>query len=212
MKFWIRNWYKVGFIFGIILLLFMMMTNLPTLTKVMILNLVFLFVHQFEEYQFPGGAPIIINKVVYDEKKNPDRYPGNTLSIMIVNVSAWIIYLLSIIFSNLTWLLLGVIFFSLFQILGHCIQMPIKLKIWYNPGMITSIFLFLPLGVYFIHYLTINNQLSVMNVILGLITMIGCIMITIILPVQSLKNRHTAFVIEDKQINKFNKIMQKCHF
>lgn len=93
-----KHWYQLG---GIALLLLcgwllLFRPQLGALRLMTILNLMALFTHQLEEYQFPGGAPMVINRVVYNEVKQPDRFPGNELSIMIVNVSAWVIYVVAI--------------------------------------------------------------------------------------------------------------------
>ncbi|MDK7341050.1 HXXEE domain-containing protein, partial [Pauljensenia sp. UMB0018B] len=70
-----------------------------------------------------------------------DCFPGNTQSIMLVNTIAWLLYIASIAFPQAYWLGLGVMFFSLTQLLGHGFQMNIKLKTWYNPGLATTVFL-----------------------------------------------------------------------
>lgn len=212
MKFLINNWYRLGAVLGLILVTFLAF-HLITLSAVQILliwNLIALFAHQFEEYQFPGGAPIIINKVVYDETTLADHYPGNGLSIMLVNTIAWVIYLVAILLPNYYWLGLGVIFFSLFQILGHCIQMPLKLRAWYNPGMVTTVGLFLPLGVIYINKLSSLGKLNWGTIFLAFLVLIVCILFSIVAPVQLLKNKHTKYPINHWQIKRYNEIMDFC--
>lgn len=210
--FFIKHWYRIGALLFVGLGLYLLGTysDHSTLQILAILNLLALLAHQFEEYQLPGGAPMIINRVVYDEMDLADRYPGNTLSIMVVNASAWIIYSLAILFSDLHWLVLGVILFSLFQILGHVLQMNIKLKVWYNPGLLTTIFLFFPLGTYAIIKMNELGDLSGWTWFFAVLTMIGCIAVTIIAPVQLLKNKNTKYVISDWQKRRFEQILEKC--
>ena len=203
-----KYWYRVGGIILVIMIgwLLIVRPQLDTLQLMMMLNLMALFTHQLEEYQLPGGAPMVINRVVYDETKQPDRYPGNELSIMIVNVSAWVIYVIAIAMPNVIWLGTGVIFFSLFQILGHCLEMNLKLKTWYNPGMATTLLLFLPLGWHYLAYVTIHQLLSASGWLMAFITLVACIMLTIILPVQGLKNRNTPYPIDAWQVQRFEQI------
>lgn len=205
-----QHWYQLG---GIILLicaawLLFARPQLQTFQYMMVLNLMALLAHQFEEYQLPGGAPMVINLVVYNETKQPDRYPGNAQSIMIVNLSAWVVYLLAILLPQVTSLGVGVIFFSLFQILGHCLEMNIKLKTWYNPGMATTIMLFLPLGWYTINFVASHQLLTIGGWIAAFGVLITCIGLTIILPVQSLKNRTTKYPIDDWQVQRFHQVQK----
>ena len=168
---YIRNhWYHIGGIILAILAAWLLIIkpDLSTIQYLLILNFMALLAHQFEEYQLPGGAPSIINRVVYNEEQLADRYPGNTLSIMLVNTIAWGIYIVSIFLPNIIWLGLGTILFSLFQLLGHGFEMNIKLKTWYNPGLATTVFLFVPLGAFFISYATSYSLLTGMDWLLAI--------------------------------------------
>lgn len=42
--------------------------QLSTIQIILMYSLVALAIHQFEEYVFPGGAPLVINKATYGEK------------------------------------------------------------------------------------------------------------------------------------------------
>ncbi|MFV0560531.1 MAG: HXXEE domain-containing protein [Enterococcus sp.] len=209
MKTFINKWYQVGALFFVLITIYLVVVQPEySATKfLLILNLLALFAHQFEEYQFPGGAPLIINRVVYDETKRVDHYPGNSLSIMLVNVSAWVIYAFSIEFSTIYWFGTGIIFFSLFQILGHVLQMNIKLKTWYNPGMFTTIFFFTPIGMLYLREVIENNLVEGWQWAWAILVFIGSILISIVAPVQLLKNEKTRYVIAPWQVERFNKIM-----
>lgn len=212
MNWMIKHWYHVGATIGVLIVIDLLIKALPSnnVQFLLILNLLFLFAHQFEEYQLPGGAPVIINRVVYDETTLADHYPGNGLSIMVVNVVAWLIYLVAILLPNVTWLGLGVVLFSLFQILGHGLEMPIKLKAWYNPGLATSVLLFLPLGIVFIRTIASLHLLH-WSTWLGAIGMlIGCIVISIVAPVQLLKDKQTNYPIDPWQVRCYQQVMDHC--
>lgn len=81
MNFLTNNWYRIGGIIGTIIVIYIFIGSikLPYTQFILILNLLALFTHQFEEYQLPGGAPIIINKVVYNESTLANKYPGNAI-------------------------------------------------------------------------------------------------------------------------------------
>lgn len=203
-----KHWYQYGGL-GLVLIGGWLLIARPQFTPLqlmMILNLLALLAHQFEEYQLPGGAPMVINRVVYDETKQPDRYPGNAWSIMLVNLSAWVIYVIAIAIPQVVWFGMGVMLFSLFQILGHCFEMNIKLKTWYNPGMATTLLLFLPLGWHDITYVVANNLLNLGGWLAAVGILIACIGLTILLPVQGLKNRSTKYPIDSWQVQRFEQV------
>lgn len=209
MKFFIRNWYRLGAIVLVIWLggLLVCRPALSPVQQLLIFNLLALLAHQFEEYQLPGGAPLIINRVIYNETKLADRYPGNALSICVVNTSAWILYLLSICFYRVYWLGLGLIFFSLFQILGHVLEMNIKLHTWYNPGMATTILLFLPVGWRYIAIVARQHLVSGWDWLFGVLVLLACVIVTIILPVQLLKDKETKYVIDPWQVRRCQQVL-----
>lgn len=149
----------------------------------------------------------MINQVVYSEKDAPDRYTGNTQSILIVNTSTWVLYTISIIFSNVIWLGTGIVFLSLFQLLGHGIENNMKLKTWYNPGLASTLFLFVPIGIYFINYVSTNDLLNGIEWLYAVLVLLASIVISIVLPVQSLKDRETEYVISEWQMKRNEKVI-----
>lgn len=206
---WFRNyWYRFGggMVICFVVYLLIAEPHWSQTTWLLIINLIALIIHQLEEYQFPGGAPLVINRVIYDEHELTDHYPGNTLSICIVNVSAWVIYFIAIMFPNWYWLGLGVVMFSLFQILGHCVQMNVKMHTWYNPGMATALLLFLPIGIAYIYEVQFNHLVNGWTWCAGFITLVMCILLTIVLPVQTFKNKQTKYRMSDWQVERFRKV------
>lgn len=210
MNFIRDHWFYLGLIFFVFLAFYgtLERTSLSSYKILLLASLMSLPLHQFEEYALPGGGPLVINKVFWGEKKDFMNYPGNWNSIMIVNLSAYIFYIAAFLLSHVYWLGLSIMLFNLFQVLGHGLEMNIKGKTWYNPGMATSIFLFLPVSVLYIR--EIADFLSVYTVLLSMAAIFVIVIVTVIMPVQGLKNRNSPYRIPDWQYEQFEKVCRKC--
>lgn len=166
--------------------------------------------HQFEEYAMPGGGPVVINKVFWDEKQRYKNYPGNWNSIMIVNLSAYIFYILALIFPNVLWLGIATMFFNLFQVLGHVFEMNLKGRIWYNPGMASSVVLFLPISIFYL--VRIAGQVSASVWIAAVALLLAILVISVILPVQLLKRTDSPYEIPEWQLEQFERVYERFHW
>lgn len=156
-----KNWPFVGLFFSI------MFWTLYILNYKMFLNdsywtfrLIFpvLAIHQFEEFLLPGGFSKWANKVILKSKfKN---YPINKKNTFFLNVFlAWpiTIYFSIYPYENI-WVTLGLaLSVILTNSVGH-IFIAIK-KRRYSPGLLSSIFFLLPLGIASIYFSIKNNLL-----------------------------------------------------
>ena len=209
MKFYVYNWYKFTIVFFVILSFLMGLwgyTVLEPLQIILTYSLMALFVHQFEEYVFPGGGPVVINKGNFGESQDFRTYPGNMLSSMFVNNSAWLVYVVAIIFPQTIWFGLGTMYFNLFQLLGHGLKMNIGMKTWYNPGMASALLLLVPISIYYIYYIASNRLAETTDYVLGIVAFFFMIILTTILPVQLLKNRKSKYAIPEWQVEQMNKV------
>lgn len=209
MNFIRNNWYRLGLIFFIIMSYYMIFWGNDTLSavqKILCASLMALPLHQFEEYAMPGGGPIVINRVFYGERELYRHYPGNWNSIMIVNLSAYVFYILALAFPNVIWLGIATMLFNLFQLLGHAFQMNIKMKTWYNPGLATVIFLFVPVSVYYFYYICVNDMVKGSDWLYGVLMLILIILLTVIVPVQTMKKKDSAYEIPKWQDEQFEKV------
>lgn len=211
MKFIRNHWYQVMLVVfvGMAFTALFCSKDWDIVQKLLFASLMALPLHQFEEYELPGGGPIVINKVFWGEQEQYLNFPGNWNSIMIVNLSAYIFYMAALIFPDVIWLGLATMFFNLFQVLGHCFQMNIKGKTWYNPGMATSVFLFLPISIAYIRQ--VSNQTNAMSWIIALIALVVILLTTVILPVQLLKKRDSEYFIPEWQNQQFEKNNKRFH-
>lgn len=197
-----KHWFDLGILFAAVVafLLFYFKANTESLVFIMWLQLIMLFLHQFEEYRFPGYFPGLINKVMF-KSKIPDRFPLNSQSALIINVlGAWPLYLLAALFCDKSlWLCNAATLVSFGNFMVHTSIFNIKGRLFYNPGMFTALFLFLPASIYFVYYIIENQTGSVHDYILGdlfgLVPNAG-----VILLIGWLKNKNSSYTFEQRQI------------
>lgn len=209
MNFIRNNWFRIGLIAFICMAFWVLFCgeDMSLIQKLLLASLMALPLHQFEEYAMPGGGPVVINKVFWGEKERYRNYPGNWNSIMIVNLSAYIFYILAIIFPNVIWLGLATMLFNLFQVLGHVFEMNIKGRTWYNPGMATSILLFLPISIVYIYQTAGLASGSTWAIAVAALVVI--LIVSVILPVQLLKKKDSPYEIPQWQLEQFEKVSER---
>lgn len=160
MRFYCRHWYSFNLLVaGVLAIALAFNWNRLFFTQQMVaLNLLFLFIHQFEEYGWPGGEPAIMN-VLLQQSDIPERFPLNQFSAMITNVvCAVVLYGLPFFFPNTMWLCLAPMLFNVLQLFIHGVATNVKLKGLYNPGLFAVVFLHMPVTVFFI-YTAVSEQL-----------------------------------------------------
>lgn len=99
MTFLRTHWFDIGILICPLVIVYLALTwELNGIIKnILILNLIALFIHQFEEYRLPGYFPLMINKVIF-KSNEPDKYPLNSNSALIINVFiGWFSYFTGII-------------------------------------------------------------------------------------------------------------------
>lgn len=208
MRFIRNNWYRMGLVAfaAAAVAVIAFAPEMDTTQRILLLSLMALPLHQYEEYALPGGGPAVINRYFYGEAENYRRYPGNWNSIMVVNLSAYVFYILALAFPQLTWLGMATMFFNLYQVLGHCLQMNIKMGTWYNPGMATSAFLFLPISVCYIAVVTGDGRMSSTDWALAVICFALIAAASVALPVQLLKRTDSPYPIPQWQVDRLEQV------
>ena len=211
MKFIRDNWFcimLVAFV-GVAFYALFWGENLTIIQKLLLASLMALPIHQFEEYQLPGGGPIVINRIYWGEKERYLNYPGNWNSIMIVNLSAYVFYIAALCLPDVIWLGLGTMLFNLFQVLGHCVLMNVNGKTWYNPGMASSVILFLPISIAYI--IQIKGIATAGSWGIAVAALFVMLILTVILPVQAMKKEDSPYIIPEWQNEQFEKNMKRFH-
>ena len=195
MNFMRLHWFDMGLVLAFVTGGFVLVGNLAPLSLLLWLSLISLFLHQFEEYRYPGYFPGMMNTVMFSSKQ-PDRYPLNTNTSFIVNVFiGWFSYLLAAIFAEKAlWLGIATILVSVGNFVAHAFLFNIKGKTFYNPGMFTAILLFVPISSYF-GYLVIQGHLATpFDWMVGVILGIALNAVGILKMIDWLKDENTEYI------------------
>lgn len=212
MDFLRNNWFRLVFVVFAALAFYGLLfaQELSLLQRLLLASLMALALHQFEEYQLPGGGPVVINRYFYGETSDYLRFPGNWQSVMVVNLSAYMLYVLALALPDVLWLGIATMFFNLYQVLGHCIQMNVKMRTWYNPGMATSLCLFLPLSCWYLSLVVATGQVSALDWGAAVLMFVAIAALTVVLLVQGMKDRNTRHAIPQWQADQLEKVRAAC--
>ena len=167
MKWLINNWYKSTLFLGVYTLIFLYLFVLKTdfaLFLIWIQFVVYLF-HQFEEYILPGGFVEFFNKKALGSTKN--KFPLNDTASFWINIPIiFVAYPLSAVLAGSIDLSIGIwtAYFSIINALSH-VGMYFKYR--YNPGLIVSVFLNIPVGIYTIYYFQTNHLITINEQLIG---------------------------------------------
>ncbi|HMQ69617.1 MAG TPA: HXXEE domain-containing protein [Ignavibacteria bacterium] len=198
-----KHWFDIGLILAVIATLVLRFSNIDFfgLQFLIWLNVISLFLHQFEEYRYPGYFPGMLNSVIF-KSKMPDRYPLNTNSAMFINVFlGWTVYILSALFYDKFILLAFVtMLISFGNFIMHTFIMNIKAKTFYNPGQFTATFLFLPVSCMFFVYIFEYNVLSTLELIIGIGLGLFINIFGLIKLIDIMKNENSEYVFEPRQL------------
>ena len=147
---WLKlEWSKVCPILAVyfFLFVFLFVKRYDFVVFLIMLQVPVYLLHQTEEYIFPGGFQRFFNRDVF--RLPEDDQPLNINYIYHINVWAtWIILPLFSFLSMIDYQWgLWIPYFSIFAGLGHVI-LGIKAKKIYNPGLIVSLLLNIPIGIW----------------------------------------------------------------
>ena len=169
MKWLYDNWCKstlfIAVYMLVMLFLFVFETDFP-LFLIWLQFVVYLF-HQFEEYIYPGGFVEFFNKKPLGSKKS--NFPLDEKASFWINIPIiFIAYPISAILAGYIDISIGIwtAYFSVINAISH-VGMFFKYK--YNPGLIVSIFLNIPIGIYTIYYFESQNLISLNAQLIGLV-------------------------------------------
>jgi hypothetical protein len=201
MNFMRLHWFDIGLALAFVTGGIVFLSQLSPVPLLLWVSLISLFLHQFEEYRYPGYFPGIINAAMFSSKQ-PDRYPLNTNTAFIVNVLiGWLFYFLAAVFAEKAlWLGIATVLVSVGNLFAHTIFFNLKGKTRYNPGMLTAIIFFAPIAVYFGYLLIQGNLATLTDWIVGVILGIALNFIGILKLIDWLKDENTQYVFPKRSL------------
>ena len=208
MQYYRHHWYYTGAILFVALayLTGFWGSSLEPIPVILIYSFMALLVHQCEEYAHPGGFPAIFNIAVLGEKEVPERYPLNANQALVINVFlAYPFYVSAIFLPGVIWLGLAQVLFGMFQIILHGIVINLRLKSLYNPGLASVVFLHIPIGIYYIWYVTTNGLASRSDFVIGLLVTIFAALVIIFLPLRFMASKDSKYPFLEREMGGFAK-------
>ena len=156
-----RDWAKTGFILSLFLFvfLFVFVRKADIVLFILLLQTPLYMLHQTEEYVFPGGFGKFFNMDIF--KLETENEPIDENFIFFVNILLiWIILPLFGLLATINYQFgLWIPYFSFFAGIAH-IALALKAKKLYNPGLIVSLFVNIPIGLWSILYLINKGVLN----------------------------------------------------
>jgi len=176
-----ENWARIGFILAIYLLvlLIVVVRRYDFVLFVLLLHTPIYMLHQTEEYVFPGGFREFFTTRIYGLSEDETVLSDNFifyLNILLIWIALPCFGLLSMINYGFG---LWIPYFSLFAGIAH-IFLSIKARTIYNPGLIVSLSLNIPIGIWSIMYLKRAGLIG--NVFLNPYMLVGLV-INMALPI-----------------------------
>ena len=159
------HWVYGGFLAGIMLLVLtpVLASGWPMALVLIWLQLPAYMLHQYEEHDADRFRRFV-NAIIGGGKEVLTR-----LDVFVINIAGvWGVDALAFLLAARVHLGLGLIavYLSLVNAVAHCAQAVALRR--YNPGLITAILLFLPLGVVTLWVLSGNAQISATDHLIGL--------------------------------------------
>lgn len=203
MPFLRDHWYDLGGFFALVILacLGAFHANLPPYRLLMWLSLASLLFHQMEEYRIVGTFPGMLNRKMFKSDR-PDRYPLNSNSAFIVNVTVgWAAYLLAALLGEqAVWLGLATILVSMGNIIAHTFLFNIKGKTFYNAGLATSWLLFAPCVYFFFRTACAEHLITPTDCWIGIPLGVALNTVGIFKTITWLADKDTAYVFPERNL------------
>ena len=151
MKRIINIWYYISVYLAGLTALLTIFLPINNTQRCLLAAISILFLHFFEEFGYPGGFPLIGMKVLMNSDEMDYRKWGcNNLNSMFGNWGFLVlVYVLPLFLPNVRFMALAAMLFLFAELFMHLVLFPIKLKKFYNPGQITTIFGFGPISCYY---------------------------------------------------------------
>lgn len=169
MEKWIRRWYElvVYIAGGYALVLGVGHWSLQQHT--LLLGLILIHLHFFEEFGLPGGFAWGGIKVEKGQVPiDVTTWPLNQLSALWGN--EWFaisVYLSPLFFPQWHWLVLAAVIFAFAELVMHWVIFNVGLHSWYNPGSLTALLLVVPAS-WYLWQVVPSGQFNWWDLLLGI--------------------------------------------
>ncbi|MEO8962761.1 MAG: HXXEE domain-containing protein [Ginsengibacter sp.] len=198
-----KHWFDIGGVFALFILIALSINwrSASPYALIMWLSLASLFLHQVEEYRWPGTFPGMINTVLF--KSNfPDHYPLNSNTALVINVGiGWLFYLLAAITgTNAVWLGLATILVSAGNVIAHTILFNRKGRTLYNAGMLTACIFFAPCIYYFFYVVYHDHLITVIDYLIGLPLGVVLNVVGVLKMIDWLKVKDSPYLFEPRNL------------
>ena len=147
----VNHWFDRSVYLAVAVLLLAVFLPLTITQKLLMASIAVLLLHFFEEFGSPGGFAYMGVRVMLG-KNEPDKskWGANNLNSLFGN---WgfllLIYVLPLCLPNVPVLTLAAMMFSFLELFMHAFLFNIRLRQWYNPGMISGVFMLPPIAIYY---------------------------------------------------------------
>lgn len=204
MKFLRRRWYDIGLVVGLVtaVVLCFIWSDITVIQRLLLMNFIVMTVHEFEEFGFPGGMPILLNKVK-SKSESPDRYPMNQNGVMVGNLlTVYGFYLLAVFFPDQIWFGLAGVLIGLMQTPVH-VGVAVMLRNIYAPGNLAVFLGHIPVGCYFIYYGLQHNLISGMDWVLGaLLAVFNATVVVAFLGYKVLADKNSPYPFSEEEMHR----------
>lgn len=198
-----RHWFDAGAALALLVLGGVALAGpaLSPLAAVLWISLATLFLHQFEEYRFPGTFPGMMN-LALSRSDHPERYPLNAQTALVVNVGVgWTSYLLAALFAERAiWLGIATILVSFGNVVAHTLLFPIRGRLRYNAGAFTAVILFLPVIAVFFRILIASRVASPLDWGAGAVLGVLLNGVGIVMVIEWMKDPNSPFAFDRRMI------------
>ncbi len=149
-----KDWAKAGLVLSVFLIVFLFafVLNQDNVVFIILIQTPLYMLHQAEEYVFPGGFGMFFNTRVFGLETEDEPVDQNFIffvNILLIWIALPVFGLLSLKDYQFG---LWIPYFSLFAGVSH-ILLSIKAKSFYNPGLIVSLLINIPFGLWSVLYL-----------------------------------------------------------
>ncbi|MFV0560530.1 MAG: HXXEE domain-containing protein [Enterococcus sp.] len=171
MEKWIRRWYEFAVYIAGVFAVILALGNWNFEQRILLIGLVLIHLHFFEEFGLPGGFAWGALKVEKG-KVDPDvsEWPLNHSSALWGN--EWFaisVYLLPLFVPQWHWAVLAAVVFAYAEFLIHVVVFPIGLKKFYNPGLFTALFGLTTVSTWYLYKVLPTGKFSWVDLIIAIV-------------------------------------------